>query len=172
MYSYEDRLRAVKLYQKLGRRMAATQRQLGYPTKNSLKAWCAEFEQNQDFQRGYQRAKRQYTDEQKRRAVAHYVEQGHCLMHTIRCLGYPSRQALRLWIRELRPEFARTIAGNSSANAHNRIEKQEAVIALNTREGSAKDLAVTVGVSRPTLYNWRNQLLRDALSLFAPRFVS
>lgn len=38
MYSYEDRLRAVRLYLKLGRRMSATLRQLGYPTKNSLKA--------------------------------------------------------------------------------------------------------------------------------------
>ena len=32
MYSYEDRIRAVKLYLKLGKRIAATLRQLGYPT--------------------------------------------------------------------------------------------------------------------------------------------
>jgi len=38
MYSYEDRLRAVKLYLKLSRRVKATIYQLGYPTKNSLKA--------------------------------------------------------------------------------------------------------------------------------------
>lgn len=44
MYSYEDRVRAVELYLKLGKRVKATIRQLGYPTKNSLKAWCAEFE--------------------------------------------------------------------------------------------------------------------------------
>ena len=36
MYSYEDRVRAVELYIKLGKRIAATIRQLGYPTKNSL----------------------------------------------------------------------------------------------------------------------------------------
>ncbi|HID8806139.1 TPA: IS3 family transposase, partial [Enterobacter hormaechei] len=86
MYSYEDRLRAVRLYLKLGRRMSATLRQLGYPTKNSLKAWLAEFERNQDLRRGYQRIKRQYTDEQKQRAVDHYIEQGYCLSHTIRSL--------------------------------------------------------------------------------------
>lgn len=39
MYSYEDRLRAVMLYLKLGRRISATLRQLGYANKNSLKAW-------------------------------------------------------------------------------------------------------------------------------------
>ncbi|EKS71999.1 integrase catalytic subunit [Burkholderia sp. SJ98] len=36
MYSYEDRLRAVQLYLKLGKRIRATIRKLGYPTKNSL----------------------------------------------------------------------------------------------------------------------------------------
>jgi transposase-like protein len=35
MYSYEDRIRAVRLYIKLGKRVAATIRQLGYPTKNA-----------------------------------------------------------------------------------------------------------------------------------------
>ncbi len=33
MYSYEDRIRAVRLYIKLGRRVAATIRQLGYPCR-------------------------------------------------------------------------------------------------------------------------------------------
>ena len=39
MYSYEDRIRAVKLYIKLGKRTGATIRQLGYPTKNALNRW-------------------------------------------------------------------------------------------------------------------------------------
>lgn len=34
MYSYEDRIRAVTLYIQLGKRVAATIQQLGYPTKN------------------------------------------------------------------------------------------------------------------------------------------
>ena len=34
MFSYEDRIRAVKLYIKLGKPPGATIRQLGYPTKN------------------------------------------------------------------------------------------------------------------------------------------
>ena len=39
MYLYEERIRAVKLYIKLGKRSGPTIRQLGYPTKNSLKGW-------------------------------------------------------------------------------------------------------------------------------------
>ena len=45
MYSYEDGIRAVKLYIKLGKRTSATIRQLGYPTKNALKSWHREYEQ-------------------------------------------------------------------------------------------------------------------------------
>jgi putative transposase len=42
MYSYDDRIRAVALYIKLGRRLRATIRQLGFPTKNALKGWYRE----------------------------------------------------------------------------------------------------------------------------------
>ena len=49
MYSYDDRIRAVELYIKLGKRVRATIRQLGYPTKNALKSWCREYEQALDF---------------------------------------------------------------------------------------------------------------------------
>jgi len=44
MYSYEDRIRAVELYIKLGKRIGATIRQLGYPTENALKGRHREYE--------------------------------------------------------------------------------------------------------------------------------
>ena len=49
MYSYEDRLRAVRLYIKLGKRVGLTIRQLGYPTKNALKHWHRQYEQRFDL---------------------------------------------------------------------------------------------------------------------------
>ena len=48
MYSYEDRIRAVKLYLKLGKQIAATRRQLGYPAKNSLLSWYREYQEHED----------------------------------------------------------------------------------------------------------------------------
>jgi len=62
MYSYEERLRAVKLYLKYGRRLKATIRELGYPTKNSLKAWYAEFEEEGHLQQKYVRSLPKYSD--------------------------------------------------------------------------------------------------------------
>ena len=50
MYSYDERLRTVELYIKLGERIGAITRQLGYPTNNSLKNWYREFLERGDLQ--------------------------------------------------------------------------------------------------------------------------
>jgi len=55
MYSYEDRVRAVRLYIKLGKRVGLTIRQLGYPTENALKGWYREYEERGDLPTGYAR---------------------------------------------------------------------------------------------------------------------
>jgi hypothetical protein len=91
MYSYEARTRAVKLYIKLGRRIAATIRQLGYPTKNSLKSWYREYERCHDLAVRYVRLKPRYSDEQKNVAVEHYVTHDRCIAATLKALGYPGR---------------------------------------------------------------------------------
>jgi len=93
MYSYEDRLRAVQLYLKLGKRIKATIRQLGYPTKNSLKSWHLEYERCHDLRTGYVRSRPRYSAEQKQAAVDHYLSHDRCASATLRALGYPSRGA-------------------------------------------------------------------------------
>ena len=64
MYSNDDRIRAVKLHKKLGKRAAATVQQLGYPNKKALKAWHREYEQNRDLKLGRARVWQKYSDEQ------------------------------------------------------------------------------------------------------------
>ncbi len=68
MFSYEERLRAVRLYIKLGKRVRATIRQLGYPTKNALKSWHREYEQHLDLHAGYARLPK-FSQAQKERVV-------------------------------------------------------------------------------------------------------
>src|ERR1700709_1093121 len=104
MYSYEDRVRAVKLYIKLGKRIGATIRQLGYPTKNALKSWHREFERCRDLPMRYVRSKPKYSVEQKKLAVDHYRDHGRCMTVTIKALGYPGRDSLTTWINELLPD--------------------------------------------------------------------
>jgi len=73
MYSYEERIRAVRLYIKLGKRIGATILQLGYPTKNALKSWHREYEQCHDLRSGCVRSRLKYSFEQKKAAVDHYL---------------------------------------------------------------------------------------------------
>jgi transposase InsO family protein/transposase-like protein len=153
MYSYEDRMRAVQLYIKLDKRVAATIRQLGYPTKNSLKGWLREYEQNRDLKPVLLRAPK-FTEEQKARAVEHYLTHGRCVAFTIKALGYPGRASLHAWIQELNPRARPRVLGASSNE-----QKHAAVLALCTRQGSAQAIADDCGVCRETLYNWRNELL-------------
>ena len=155
MYSYEDRLRAVQLYIKLDKRIGLTIRQLGYPTKNALKTWHSEYEQSQELRAGYTRPAK-FSQAEKERAVEHCVEHGRCIAATIKALGYPSRALLSAWLQELHPQRIRVV-GRSQELAPQ--VKQSAVIALCTRPSSAQAVADQVGVSRGSLYKWKNQLL-------------
>lgn len=163
MYSYEERIRAVKLYIKLGKRSAATIRQLGYPTKNSLASWYREFHRRGDLQLGYARSKPKYSDEQKKVAVEHYISHGRCFAATLKALGYPGRDTLTAWVRELYPEARKYAVSKAGRQLRPLASKQAAVYELCSRQGSAQAIAQRLDVDRVTLYNWKNQLLgRDA----------
>lgn len=159
MYSYQDRMTAVELYIKLGRRITATIRQLGYPTKNALRSWYREYQRHNDLTAGYVRSKPKYSVEQRRLTVEHYLSRGRCFAETQRALGYPGRGTIAGWVEEFHPETRERIVGNAGAAAHPQGLKQNAVIELCSRQGSAHLIAQNAGVSRPTLYNWKNQLL-------------
>lgn len=49
MYSYDERLRAVELYIRLGKRARATICELGYSTAKALRSWYREYERKKDL---------------------------------------------------------------------------------------------------------------------------
>ena len=51
MYSYEDRIRAVKLYLKLGKRTGATILQFGYPTEERAQELASRIRTRRRFAR-------------------------------------------------------------------------------------------------------------------------
>ena len=159
MYLYEDRIRAVKLYIKLGKRTGPTIRQLGYPTKNALKSWHREYEHSRDLQVRYVRSRQKYSDEQKQAAVEHYLDNDRCVASTMKALGYPCRGTFTVWIDELHPQVRQRIVGRAPNVQHPLELKNAAVIELCTRKTSAQEIAQKLAVCRPTLYNWKNQLL-------------
>lgn len=62
------------------------------------------------------------------------------------------------------------VLGKASGIRHTPELRQTAVIDLCTRRGSADEVAKKIGVSRPTLYNWRTRLLgQEAVSTMTRR---
>jgi len=160
MYSYDDRMRAVSLYIKLDKRVGATISQLGYPSKNALKAWYREYEQRLDLSAGAAPRPPKFTQAQKEAAVEHYRTHGRCISATMRALGYPGRATLTAWVREAFPENHTAKVGRGCPPPrYPEALKKIGVTELYNRQESAQALAEKLGVCRPTLYNWKNQLL-------------
>ena len=167
MYSREERIKAVGLYIKYGRRPKAVMRELGYPKgKASLKSWHRDYleEQRTGIVKVRKQRESKYSDEQKRRAVDHYFEYGCCRAYTIRELGYPSSATLVEWIDELEP--GRRILRTKSKNdiQYSLEQKKQAVIDLCARgEASAHVVAAEHGLTRAALYVWKSQLLGEGM---------
>ena len=124
-----------------------------------MKSWHEEYERRLDLPSGYARSKPKYSQIQKKKAVEHYAEHGRCIAATVKALGYPCRDLLRAWIDELDPDSRQRVVGRAVSAPRPPQLKKQAVLELCTREGSAQAVAQKLGVSRPTLYNWKNQLL-------------
>ena len=159
MYSYEERLRAVKLYIKLGKRAQATISELGYPTKNALKGWHREYQRLQDLPIRSAPRPSKFSLAQKEMALEHYATHGRCISWTLRALGYPCRTTMTAWVREAFPDMKPTSNTAYGPGNHSDVVKQAAVVGLYSRQESAQALAEKFGVSRPTLYAWKTQIL-------------
>lgn len=88
MYSYEERMRAVAVYIKLGKRVDATIRELGYPSKNALKGWYSEYERHESLRNGSAPRPPKFSEEQKQVALEHFAKgaafHGRCVPWDIR----------------------------------------------------------------------------------------
>ena len=80
MYSFEERMRAVELYIKLGKRVQATIRELGYPTKNALKGWHREYQRLQDLPIRSAPRPPKFSLAQKQVALEYYATHGRCIV--------------------------------------------------------------------------------------------
>ena len=150
---------SVELFLKLGKRVRPTIRQLVYPTKNSLEGWFREYEQRLDLPMGYAGREPKFSQAQKEAAVEHYLTHDLCIAATMRALGYPCQGTLTVWVREALPETRRAVVGCVGQRRYSETLKQAAVLELCTRQESGQAVADKAGVCRPTLYNWKNQLL-------------
>ena len=76
-------------------------------------------------------------------------------------LGYPCRTLLKQWICEEYPNEFPPCSQGVSLIRLTEEQKEQAVMDLCTREGTAHAVADKYGVDRCSLYNWKNQLLPE-----------
>ncbi len=155
MFSHKERVRAIQLFLKYDCSYAATIRELGYPSIGALRKWYKEYLESGEPHQEH-RKKSKYSEEQKRIAVNHYFEYGQCYARTIRMLGYPNRESLRQRCEELAPG-ARKL--RKSAVKLTQDQKEAVLKKFYKPQTNRKNLAESGGISRVTLYQWKNTVL-------------
>ena len=158
MYSYENRLRAVKLYIQYDLSASSVINELGYPDRHSLKAWYKEYIANGDLRKESSRDSK-FSHEQRKAAIQYYLDHGKCKAKTIRALGYPSRAQLTEWLKQDLPDEIHPCTKGQSLVHLSKGQKEQVAIELCTRDGSAQAIADKYNVSRYSVYNWAWDLL-------------
>lgn len=165
MYSYEDRIRAVKFYINCGYNAAYTVLKLGYPDACSLKHWYREYTQANDLHHGRKKVSK-FTDKEKRDAVDYYFNHDNNALKTVKALGYPSRPLLVQWVNELRPEEGERRC--KSFKSHVRCSQEEKIQAvMESCKGNLKVLQIAeiYGVTPSAVSVWRKELLGEGRTL-------
>ena len=152
MYTYEQRMAAVNLYIKYYYKAAAVIRELGYPNRHVLVKWFKEYESTGDLHRKSMRGRNpKYSEEQKQAALQFYQEHGRSITLTVNTLGYPGKTTFKQWLNEAFPDRKKYCVSGGAMVEFSQEKKEQAVIDLCARAGSAKEIAETHGVSRITL---------------------
>lgn len=167
MYSFEEKMRAVNLYIKYHHRAAPVIRELGFPDRHMLVKWYKQYEATGTLTKEVNR-RQKFSEQQKQIAMQYYWEHGQSIVCTIRHLGYPSSTTFKHWLNEAYPERTKYCISGGAMIEYPQEKKEQAVIDLCSRAGSAKEIADQHGVSRVTLYEWKNQLLGKECSCTMP----
>jgi transposase InsO family protein/transposase-like protein len=168
MYSYEERLKAVRLFVQYNLSVAPVIRELGYPSRQMLYLWYKDFKENGNLLRYNDNNRSKYSNEQRKQAIWYYLEHGRNISKTIKALGYPKRTTLRDWLNEDLPTREKhCFIGRALVKCTNE-QKEQAVIRLCAKDGTAKTIANDFGVTTASLYTWRKQLLNERWDTTVP----
>jgi transposase InsO family protein/transposase-like protein len=157
MYSESERKKAIELFIKYDKRVTQVIHELGYPTRQSLYLWYKDYLKTGVVCVSETRATK-YSPEQKRAAVAHWLEHGRCFARTIKALGYPGRTALQQWCRESAPDMCKQ---RKSVVQLNGEQKKNAVVELCAGNETDQKIALRYGTSRTSVRRWKKELLGE-----------
>lgn len=162
MFSTEQRRIAIETFIRFDHSYADAIAELGYPTRHSLRAWYKDYLEHGEVRSPKRQREPKFTLEMRQAAVDYYLAHGKSLARTMRRMGYPaSREYLCDWIDELAPGQRKYRGPSPKAGPVQLAEKIQAVAELESRSGTAAEVAEKHGVSRTAPYAWRREMMGD-----------
>ena len=162
MFSTEQRRIAIETFIRFDHSYADAIAELGYPTRHSLRAWYKDYLEHGEVRSPKRQREPKFTLEMRQAAVDYYLAHGKSLARTMRRMGYPaSREYLCDWIDELAPGQRKYRGPSPKAGPVPLAEKIQAVAELESRSGTAAEVAEKHGVSRTAPYAWRREMMGD-----------
>lgn len=103
--------------------------------------------------------KSKYSEEEKKFAIDYAVSHGCNISRTCRELGYPSRELLRLWLKDIKAKQQRKTAVAAKAFSAKYTEeiKKHAVALMREKKKSVISIARELEISRTSLYAWARE---------------
>lgn len=136
--------------------------ELGYLTRHSLRAWYKDYLEHGEVRPPKQQREPKFTLEMRQAAVDYYLAHGRSLARTMRRMGYPAgSEYLCDWIDELAPGQRKYRGPNPKTDPIPLEEKVQAVAELESRSGTAAEVAARHGVPRTAPYIWRREIMGD-----------
>jgi transposase-like protein len=99
MYTEKERRAAIELYEKYDKCATQVVRELGYPSRATLYSWYQEYETTRTVRVPESKAAK-YTPEQKRAAIAHWLEHGRSFDRRFHLPKLPLRQMKAVFLPE------------------------------------------------------------------------
>ena len=162
MFSTEQRRIAIETFIRFDHSYADAIAELGYPTRHSLRAWYKDYLEHGEVRPPKRQRVPKFTLEMGQAAVDYCLAHGKSLARTMRRMGYPaSREHLCDWIDELAPGQRKYRGPSPKAGPVPLAEKIQAVAELESRSGTAAEVAEKHGVSRTAPYVWRREMMGD-----------
>ena len=155
MYDIKTIEKTLALLDRCDGQFAKTAREMGIKAR-TIRSWFNKRRDGLPLLKKQRQKRNKWTEEQRKAALDYYFEHGENAGRACRKLGYPPRSMLRIWIRE-DPRFKKKGKKKAAKKAVDEETKKMGVADLASRRGSAHEVALRYGVSRETLYAWRDE---------------
>ena len=163
MYSKKQREKAIKLYIQFRFKTSKVISVLGYPDRRVLKKWYDDYikSNNKVIIKPYKN--RQYSKEDRSKAVNYYLNYGKNISVTVKELGYPCRSVLSNWICEDVKNHKPCSLKGKALVKYTKEEKKEAALDMAIRDDTVDKISKKTKVSKTSLYKWKNELVSPIL---------